>query len=152
MIYVVDLTIETAEPITADMLEAVSSVGGNAAGTVGERRLETTLSVDVEQPSAAIAMALRSIGEPGEIIAAEVMTEAQADRRLAEPAFPELVGLLEVAELFGISRQRVYVLRDRHEFPAPIAILGSGPVWRKGDLSTFAEGWKRKAGRPRKAA
>jgi hypothetical protein len=78
------------------------------------------------------------------------VTEAEADRRSAEPPFPELAGAAEVATMLGISRQRLHALRDRHEFPAPVATLAAGPVWRKGDLTRFAEGWHRKPGRPPK--
>lgn len=88
LIYVVDLTIETAEPITTDMLESAASIGGNAAGTAGQNRLETILSVEAEKLSTAIDEAFRLLEIAGSIIAAEVMTEAEADRRLAEsPSF-----------------------------------------------------------------
>lgn len=156
MLYVVDLTIETAEPITVETMEAAAGLAGAAAGSVGERRLEVILSVEASSAAAAIDragdMIARDLAIAGDLLAAEAMTEAEADRRLDEPAFPELVGVSEVAELLGVSRQRVHVLRERPEFPAPVAILAAGPIWRRGDLSTFAGGWHRKAGRPRKAA
>ncbi len=78
------------------------------------------------------------------------MTSEEQDRRLAEPAFGELVGAAEVAERFGVSRQRLAVLRQRPEFPGPVAELASGPVWRWRDLSRFAAGWQRRPGRPRR--
>lgn len=80
-----DITVETSEPITAEMLESVASIGGNAAGTVGRHRLETILSIDADKPSAAIDGAFRRLRMAGSIIAVDVMMEAEADRRLAEP-------------------------------------------------------------------
>jgi hypothetical protein len=147
--YSVHLTIEAAGPLTLDDLFEIASVGGAASGAAGEHRFSTTLTVDADAPGDAIARATEALPVSGSVIAAEVMTTEEADRRLAEPAFPELAGVAEVAAMLGISRQRLHALRDRHEFPAPVAVLAAGPVWRKGDLSTFAEGWHRKPGRPR---
>lgn len=83
-IYVVDLTIATAEPITPDLLDAAASLGGGAAGTVGERRLQTILSVDADTAAAAIEQALDLLGLGASILAVAVMTEAEADRRLGD--------------------------------------------------------------------
>ena len=151
MTYVVTLIFEIAEPVTAEALERVAAVGG-AASAVGERQIETSLTVEAESPARAIDAATDALMVRGSVVGAEAITEAEADRRLAERPFPELAGMAEIAEMLGISRQRISVLRKRHEFPAPVAILASGPVWRRGDLSTFADGWQRHAGRPRKAA
>jgi hypothetical protein len=60
----------------------------------------------------------------------------------------ELVGVGEIAQMLKISKQRVTTLSKRQDFPAPLQRLASGPVWRKSDLSTFADGWQRKGGRP----
>jgi hypothetical protein len=153
--YSVTLVWETAEPVTAESLFEVAAVGG-AAGGLGTTRIDTTLSAEADTPEAAIAAARQRLAAAGvavgPVIAAEVMPEAEADRRLAEPAFPELVGATEVADLLGVSRQRLHELRERKDFPAPVAQLAAGPVWRKGDLTAFADGWRRKPGRPRKNA
>lgn len=151
-VYSVDLTINTAVPVSIDILEAVAAIGGAAAGHVGEHRLETTLTIEAGDPAAAIARAMETVAVSGEIAAAEAVTEAEADARLMRPAFPALAGVSEVAEMLGISRQRLAALRERAAFPAPVATLASGPVWRRGDLSTFAEGWQRKPGRPKLTA
>ena len=37
----------------------------------------------------------------------------------------------------GISRQRIYQLTDRRDFPAPVAQLACGRVW----LAEDVEGW-----------
>lgn len=151
MEYAVDITVQTRRPLTLETLEAVAAIGGPAAGNVGERRLETTLTVSASNPPEAAARAIEIVTAeaPGKVIAIEVMTTEEQDRRLAEPAFPELVGVSEVAELLEISRQRLAVLRQRPEFPRPVAELAAGPIWRRGDLSTFAMGWQRRPGRPR---
>jgi chromosome partitioning protein len=47
----------------------------------------------------------------------------------------ELVGLSEVAEMAGVSRQAVVNWRARFsDFPSPTAELASGPVWIREDI------------------
>lgn len=84
------------------------------------------------------------------IVRAEAMTYAEHDADLAHPNFPELVGIAEIAELLGVSRQRASTLQTRHDFPHPVAVLRSGPVWTRPSLNRFADTWERKPGRPRK--
>ena len=51
-----------------------------------------------------------------------------------------LVGVAEVAELFGVSRQAASNWRERHaDFPTPIASLKSGPVWQLSDILAWAD-------------
>ena len=149
--YTVDLTIETAEPLTTEALFAVAAIGGAAGGNVGEHRLRHHPHGRGDRPfPGAIASAIDRLPVRGTVVAVEATTTAEADRRLAEPPFPDLAGVAEVAAMLGVSRQRLDALRKRHEFPAPVANLAAGPVWRKGDLTRFADGWHRKPGRPPK--
>jgi chromosome partitioning protein len=56
-----------------------------------------------------------------------------------EPA-ERLLGLAEVADLLQVSRTSVGNWRARRgNFPAPLAELKSGPVWRQSDLVGWAE-------------
>lgn len=50
----------------------------------------------------------------------------------------ELVGLAEIREMFGISRQRAYQLTQKNDFPTPAAELRMGNVWRKQDVVAWA--------------
>lgn len=52
----------------------------------------------------------------------------------------QLLGLSEVADLLGASRQVVSNWRQRRQggFPEPIADLKSGPIWRRADIATWA--------------
>jgi hypothetical protein len=152
MIFTVEVTLRTARPLTERALTNVAAIGGAAAGNVGERRLETILTVEAKDIREAAEHGVLQIMKivPGVVVAVESMTTDEADRRLNER--PEIVGVTEVAGMLGVSKQRVSALSKRVDFPAPLARLGSGPVWRAGDLSTFAGGWQRKAGRPKKVA
>lgn len=61
----------------------------------------------------------------------------------------KLGGVSEVAEVLGLSRQRVGQLRARPDFPDPVAEIGLGPIW---DLDAVASwlgsGVRRGPGRP----
>jgi prophage regulatory protein len=51
----------------------------------------------------------------------------------------DLVGLTEIAEMLGVSAQRVDQLARRDDFPEPVAVLAAGRIWRLGDIEHWAE-------------
>jgi predicted DNA-binding transcriptional regulator AlpA len=56
----------------------------------------------------------------------------------------ELVGVAEIADLFGITRQGVdKLIRTRDDFPAPIAVITAGRIWER----EAVEQWARETGR-----
>lgn len=59
----------------------------------------------------------------------------------------KLAGVSEVAELLGVSKQRVTQLKQRPDFPCPIARLAAGPVWEEKQILQFQKAWNRAAGR-----
>lgn len=60
------------------------------------------------------------------------------------PTKLDLMGVTEVRELLGVSRQRVHqLIHDDPTFPKPVAELASGRIWLKQDVSA----WARKTGR-----
>lgn len=62
-----------------------------------------------------------------------------------------LLGLAEVADCLGVSRQRVYQLhRDHPLFPVPVAELRATKVWLAEDIEQFMKDWDRRPGRRRK--
>ena len=54
-----------------------------------------------------------------------------------------LVGVTEIAEMLGISRQRAHQLTRAEGFPAPVAELSAGRIWNRDEV----EEWGREAGR-----
>jgi len=77
----------------------------------------------------------------------DILTEPYLERDLQrEPE--EYAGVSEVAELMGVSRQRVSEIRARDDFPEPVAELAAGPVWAVSSLRSFVANWPRKPGRP----
>jgi predicted DNA-binding transcriptional regulator AlpA len=63
-----------------------------------------------------------------------------------DPA-PALVGAYEVAQILGVSRQRVSQLMEAEGFPEPAATLGMGSVWLERDVEEWAEERDRRLGR-----
>lgn len=51
----------------------------------------------------------------------------------------DLLGLAEVADMLGVSKQRAHqIANDRHSgFPDAIAHLRATPVWREADVAEF---------------
>ncbi len=147
----VEVTVDAFAPLKLDALEDLAALGGSVSGSPRKRRYGLTLTIESGSIQAASSVAIDKVTAiaPGVVVAVEAMTVEESDRRLAEPAFPRLVGVTEVAGMLGITKQRLAVLREREDFPAPVAALAAGPVWRASDLSTFAGGWQRRAGRPR---
>jgi prophage regulatory protein len=55
----------------------------------------------------------------------------------------ELMGTSEIAELFGVTNQRVDQLARRPDFPDPVAVLAAGRIWNRAEV----EAWARRTGR-----
>jgi prophage regulatory protein len=51
---------------------------------------------------------------------------------------PDLVGAHEIAEILGVSRQRVQQLARTAGFPQPVAVLAMGKVWVRSDVEEWA--------------
>ncbi len=52
---------------------------------------------------------------------------------------PELVGVAEIAQMLGITRQRVNAIVQTHEdFPDPEAVLTAGRIWRHDAVVAWA--------------
>ena len=98
------------------------------------------------------ALTLLSRGFPElSVVRAQVDAVEDLERRLEQSNAPELLGLAEVAQELGVSKQRVSELASGASFPAPIARLKSGPVWQRSALVRFMRSWKRAPGRPARA-
>lgn len=76
----------------------------------------------------------------------EVSSDDRLTRDIEQPTFPEFVGLSEIAERLGVSKQRVGELRPR--LPKPVTELRSGPIWQWPAIERFVKSWARKPGRP----
>jgi hypothetical protein len=87
---------------------------------------------------------------PWPIVKLEAVEWERLGAELKRPPGPELVGIAELAELAGVSRQRASILARREGFPDPLATLAAGPVWNLHAVRRFLEEWPRQVGRPAK--
>ena len=51
---------------------------------------------------------------------------------------PDCIGVAEAAQILGVSKQRVYQLAQRPDFPEPVQRLRATPLWRDAQMRTFA--------------
>lgn len=56
----------------------------------------------------------------------------------------QLAGTAEVAGVLGCKKQQLYKLRQRSDFPEPVAMLAATPVWDLRDVRDFRDLWKRR--------
>lgn len=156
MIYRLTLGVVLDGPAPHDLDGRLAELRGVTSVEATSDRVTVTLTAEAATPADALAStAKRTLeamsladGRCGQIASAEVFTEAEADRRVAEDGLPEVVGIAEIADLLNVSRQRASALQTRNGFPQPVAQLRTGPVWRLNDLSKFAGTWDGQPGRP----
>jgi predicted DNA-binding transcriptional regulator AlpA len=48
-----------------------------------------------------------------------------------------LVGIGDLVEAWGVSKQRVHVLARRADFPSPVAVASSRPVWARSETDAW---------------
>jgi len=142
-----------------DLIEALEDYHAGASSLSPDG---TRIGVDlwVEAPSLrsalatserAVLQALATVGLAGmSLSAADVKPWAELEAELARPSYPVLVGVAELAELLGVSKQRVSELAAKAKFPKPLAQLKGGPVWDRASIGNFLQTWQRKPGRPSK--
>ncbi len=61
-----------------------------------------------------------------------------------------LYGLKDIADLIGVSKERVRQLADTDSFPEPLGKTSAGRVWVADDVDRWFIEWPRKVGRPRR--
>jgi hypothetical protein len=118
------------------------------------RRIRTSIALDAPDAEAAIATgldyvrsALRAIGIDSALTHVDADTDEEMAARLREVSLPRLVGITEIANYLGVTRQRASELGKSEGFPRAVTRLASGPVWLEASMLRFASNWKRTPGR-----
>ncbi|HYP23268.1 MAG TPA: hypothetical protein VEV43_06825 [Actinomycetota bacterium] len=144
-----DVEAEAGEVVAAlgEFAPAVSVGRGDA--TIRLALAGNTVRDALSRALVEVRGAVEAVGWPPGVRHVEATEWGEFEKRLEAPALPELVGVTEIAELLGTSRQRASELARSPKFPAPLADLAAGPVWPKPVVARFAEEWERKPGRPR---
>ena len=114
-------------------------------------------SIVTDPPTTALTKGLRAFlsalvrarGDKGaEIVSVAIELPEHLERRLEQQNQITLVGIRELADLLGVTRQRASQIAATRNFPAPLAKLAAGPVWNKASLTWFLEDWAREPRRP----
>ena len=63
----------------------------------------------------------------------------------------EVVSVDEITEMLGVVKRTAFRYANREDFPAPVATLAAGRIWRRVDVERWAkERLPLPGGRPRK--
>lgn len=82
------------------------------------------------------------------VLRVEALEWAQLEAELSRPNFPDIMGSGEVIAELGVTKQRLWQLRNGGDFPAPIVELSATPIWLRPAIESFKDRWNRKRGRP----
>jgi hypothetical protein len=160
-----DVSFETVAPDTPadaeDLADDLVGILKPEAGVVSliDEMLVVSVTIDAPGYAAAVKRAAARIvaafdrlkpARKPRIVGVEARSAAAARAWIDRPTYPPMVGVAEVGEILGVSKQRVAELREAGRLPEPISVLRSGPVWPRPAIERFVEGWTRKPGRPRK--
>ena len=147
------VTSERLEAFAERLLPHHGVVGGGGGAYDAQFSLEgDDLAAVVAAALAVFDEARAAVGLPAWPYAElEARTEVALDAELAKPPFPEVVGATEAARMLGVSRQRLYQLAERDDFPPPMVQLAAGPVWLTDSIRAFERSWDRRPGRRARA-
>ena len=124
----------------------------------GQGRYTMRFTVEGENPTDAITDAMEVVYKAANecdlpqwpVIKAEVTEWDEFERELDRPTYPPVLGISEIGEQLGVSRQRASQIARRRDFPRPYAVLACGPVWLEPNVRRFVDNWDRKPEGPRK--
>lgn len=148
---------DTVQPFS-DLAEFLGEYG--AAVSHARGRYSVRLALEAPSAELAVSEAMKIVGTFGEkaglpswpFVDVRATAWPEFERSLDAPTFPNVLGVSELAQLLGVSRQRVSELARRSHFPKPFAELAAGPIWLEPTIRRFVSEWERRPGRPRSAA
>lgn len=137
------------EDIADELMLAFSS--WSPAVSLDDQSITVALTVEARSLKEALQDGFEHLssflGREIEPTAASVTQQQDFEAALLEPRIPQMMGVAEVAEHLGVSKQRVSELSRAQNFPRPIIALAAGPVWLASSIDAFVASWPRKAGR-----
>lgn len=156
--WIVEMTIkgEISEDNVMDVMEVLAPHGPAVSFLLD--RFTVEFEVDAGDSNKAVWNAtevidrvLHKIGLPHyPIVRLVAMTSEEKDLEVARPTYPAVLGIAELADRLGVSKQRASQIARSSKFPKPYAELAAGPVWLEPNVLRFIEEWDRQPGRPRK--
>lgn len=155
-----DPVLDARSESTDEKVHALNDEILDFAPAIGLQPDHYTVRIAVEAPTAleaadyglarVLSAAERAAMPKWPVVDVQVTEWGEFLSQLEQPTHPSVVGVSEVAEILGVSKQRASVLARSPSFPPPLVELASGPVWIEPNVHHFCETWERKPGRPRK--
>ena len=151
----ITVTFTTQTPMDSeagfDILDALAEHHPSAAVSTGGGSISLTVTApDAIQAAALVPEILakaQSITGAVTVVSLEILSEDAFQASLEEPEIPELVGLTEIAEMAGVSRQRANAIVKQESFPTPVLTLAAGQFRTRAAVQNWVENWTRKPGR-----
>jgi hypothetical protein len=136
-----------------DLVEVLSQ--DSAAVSYLPDRYSVRLSVQADDIRGAVQEAIQRVSAAVErsglpswpFVQVTAQTAEELDRDLAHPTIPELLGVAELAERLGVTKQRASNLAKDSCFPKPLTVLASGPIWAESTVARYTATWARRPGR-----
>lgn len=146
-----DMTDDQADALMDELAEYSPSVGTGGVQMCGYGRDWPDALRDAARET---RQAMHRLGVTGaRVLGGEIQPYQVFLAELERPTLPTLMGLAEIAQAIGVSRQRAGQLAQREDFPEPAARLHTGPVWTDHAIERFLSTWeRRRTGRPPKLA
>lgn len=144
------------DTLTDDQADALMSVAGVTSARTNGAQLIIELETSADRLATAAAdMAATAenayqaaFGTLGQSVGVRVLTSAERDYEIAHPFVPSLVGVADIGDMLGVSRQRAHQLTQTEGFPAPIDSIGQTAVYLRSQVLGWESGWSRQTGRP----
>ena len=117
--------------------------------TVAEDSWSVGVQLEADSPNDAVAELLALLDAGAPIVHVEATTIAEWQRRLANPAMPDLVGIVDIQEMAGLrTKQRALQVTELAGFPPPALRTRAGRLWVRAAVEAFLGDWPRRRGRP----
>ncbi len=157
--WIARVTIATPAPLEEQHLVTLDEAAERWDATIANRAdgpgFTLTIELDETDTIAAARTAAQFIrtrlgkAAAGQVTDLRVCTPEQIETEALRPDFPPLASAADAAEILGVSRQRIHQLAASNtRFPAPVARVGTGPLWTVPAIEHFARIWERRPGRP----
>jgi hypothetical protein len=135
----------TADGLTDKDTKALAKSLGGADVAYAAGRLRVQLEVEATTLKRAADAAMRAAAAATGLLKPDGLQILPTDEFLTQalnPAPLDLIGVTEIADEFGFSRQRAGKLADSPEFPAPVAHIASGRIYTRASVKAFQRRWE----------
>lgn len=151
----ITVTFTTETPMDSeagfDILDALVEHHPSAALAANGGSISLTVSAPDAVQAAALIPQILAKAQPitgaATVVSLEILSEDAFQASLDEPEIPDLVGLTEIAEMAGVSRQRANAIVKQDSFPSPVLTLAAGQFRTRTAVQNWVENWTRKPGR-----